>query len=122
MKTMIAVLLLTVGALAQDVNSPLPYTRGSWILLYRAGILQKSRSFSGKSAAIDWVERTKPAYRAIELRHDGVVYPCKTTIVHESAGYGKIEDAKLVGCYSKAEEEEFQRESPPPPGGGWSVN
>jgi hypothetical protein len=121
MKALIAGFLLTMGMLAQDVNSPLPYSPGQWLLSYRIHGLDKTRRFEGKSAAIDWIERDKPYYLAVRLKHNGVLYPCKT-FYDSTVEYGKLAHHKNVACYSKAEEEEFQRRTPPSPGGGWTVN
>jgi hypothetical protein len=105
------------------VDSPLPDTQGPWVLAYRSGRIQKFRAFAHRSAAIDWIERDKPAYEAVWLWYGGRLYPCRTAYEMESSGVpGRLVRSKLVSCYSKAEEEEFQRRTPPSPSGGWSVN
>jgi hypothetical protein len=116
-----AILLSTLGAMAQDVNSPFAETPGHWVLVYRVGAIQKHKTFPHKSAADNWVDHQPSTYVAVELKHGGILYPCQTYYTN-TYEYGKLVHYKEVRCYSKAEEEENERRNPPQTAFGWTVN
>jgi hypothetical protein len=96
----------------------------NWVLSYRDCTL-KHKTFQSRPAAEDWIEHQ--AYSAVELRQAGVVYPCSTSYDYEQAlipGESELQfvRTKIVGCYSKAEMDDFKRRQEPSPAIGWTAN
>jgi|HubBroStandDraft_5_1064220.scaffolds.fasta_scaffold05868_7 hypothetical protein len=99
------------------------YAPESWVLYYRVGGSTQHKNFQSRDEATDWIEHDQPTYLAIELRHADAVYPCHTHYDMESSGIpGILEKHKIVGCWSKAEMDDFKHRQGPSPAAGWTVN
>jgi len=82
--------------------------------------------FQTRSSAEGWSEHSI-SYEAIELRSGGIVYPCYTNYDYEQALVAGEKDlqmvrTKIVGCWSKAELDDFKSRQGPPPAIGWTAN